>query len=70
MKIKLALLIACLAALLLPVAAFYLSFLMNPNAFNIMLYLWAFVVIAVIAYLNSFLFRRAFRKLPEELRKR
>ena len=61
---------ATLAALLLPVAAFYLSFLMNPNAFNVMLYLWAFAVIAVIAYLNSFLFRRAFRKLPEEIRKR
>ncbi len=59
-----------LAALLLPVAAFYLSFLMNPNAFNIMLYLWAFLVIAVIAYLNSFLFRKAFQKLPPELRER
>lgn len=58
-----------LAALLLPAAAFYLSFLMNPNAFNVMLYLWAFAVIAVIAYLKSFLFRRAFRKLPEEIRR-
>ena len=59
-----------LAALLLPVAAFYLSFLMDPNAFNVMLYLWAFAVIAVVAYLNSFLYRRAFRKLPEGLPKR
>ena len=58
-----------LAALLLPAAAFYLSFLMNPNAFNVMLYLWAFAVIAVTAYLNSFLFLRAFRKLPEEIRR-
>lgn len=58
-----------LAALLLPVAAFALSFLMNPDAFNIMLYLWTFVVIAVIAYLKSFLFHRAFRKLPEGIRK-
>lgn len=58
-----------LVALLLPAAAFWLSFLMNPNAFNVMLYLWAFAVIAVIAYLNSFLYRRAFRKLPETIRR-
>ena len=58
-----------LAALLLPAAAFYLSFLMNPNAFNVMLYLWAVAVIAVIAYLKSFLLRRAFQKLPEEIRR-
>lgn len=58
-----------LAALLLPAAAIYLSFLMNPNAFNVMLYLWAFAVIAVIAYLKSFLLHRAFRKLPEEIRR-
>ena len=58
-----------LSALLLPVAAFYLSFLMNPDAFHIMLYLWTFVILAVIAYLKSFFFHRAFRKLPEEIRR-
>ena len=58
-----------LLALLLPAFAFYLSFLMNPDAFNIMLYLWAFVVIAVIFYLKSFLYHRAFRKLPAEIRR-
>lgn len=59
-----------LAALLIPVAAFYISFLMNPKAVNVMFFLWAIVVPAIIAYLNSFLYRIAFRKLPPDLRER
>lgn len=54
-----------LPALAVPVLAFYLSFIMNPGAFAIMFFLWVFVVLAVIAYLDSFFYRRAFRKLPQ-----
>lgn len=53
-----------LLALAVPAAAFYVSFIMNPGAVNVMFFLWVFVVIAVIAYLDSFFYRRAFRKLP------
>lgn len=54
-----------LLALAIPVLAFYLSFIMNPGAFTIFFFLWVFVIIAVIAYLDSFFYRRAFRKLPQ-----
>ena len=53
-----------LCALALAAAAVYLSFFMNPNAVNIMFFLWLAVIIALIAFLNSFFYRRAFRKLP------
>lgn len=41
----------------------YLTLFMNPDAFNIMVYLWAFVLPAIVAYLNSFLFLKAFEKI-------
>ncbi|MCD8353265.1 MAG: DUF624 domain-containing protein [Clostridiales bacterium] len=52
-----------LGTLAVPVAAFCLSFVMNPNVFYVAIFLWAIVVFAVVAYLNSFLFLRAFRKV-------
>lgn len=49
--------------LLLLVAAVYISFIMNPSAVEAFAYLWAVCGFALIAYLQSFLFRRAFRKI-------
>ena len=43
--------------------AIYLSFFMNPDVLNIAVFLWAFVLFAVVAYLNSFFFRLAFKRL-------
>ncbi len=55
------------AALALLIAALYISFVMNPAAINIFGWLWAVCGFGLIAYLESFLFRRAFRKLSPEL---
>ena len=49
------------------VAAVYVSFIMNPGALNIFAYIWAVGGFSVIAYLQSFLFRRAFQKISPEL---
>lgn len=43
--------------------AVYLSFFMNPNTLNTAVFLWAFAIFAVVAYLNSFFFRQAFKRL-------
>lgn len=48
-----------LASLAVTAGAVYLSFFMNPDGLGIALFLWFSVVIAVVAYLNSFFFRRA-----------
>lgn len=54
--------------LVLLAAAVYISFIMNPGAINTFAYLWAVCGFGLIAYLQSFLFLRAFRKLsPEQL---
>ena len=54
--------------LVLLVAAIYVSFIMNPGAVEIFAYLWAVCGFGLIAYLQCFLFRRAFRTLsPEQL---
>ena len=54
--------------LLLLVVAVYISFIMNPGAVEIFAYLWAVCGFGLIAYLQCFLFRQAFRKLsPEQL---
>ena len=52
-----------LCGLVIPVAAVYLSFFMNPAALNPAVFLWAFAVVAVIAYLQSYFYRRAFRNI-------
>ena len=54
-----------LLSLLVTAGAVYLSFFMNPAALNTFIFLWAVAVVAVIAYVNSFFFLRAFRKLPQ-----
>ena len=44
-------------------ATVYVSFFMNPVALHTAVFLWAFAAFAVVAYLQSFLFVRAFRIL-------
>ncbi len=55
------------AAVALLIAALYISFVMNPAAINVFGWLWAVCGFGIMAYLESFLFRRAFRKLSPEL---
>ena len=55
-----------LASLAVTAGAVYLSFFMNPDGLGIALFLWFFVIIAVVAYLNSFFFRQAFKRLALE----
>ena len=52
-----------LGALAISAAAVYLSFFMNPAALNTAVFLWAFAIFAVVAYLQSFLFHGAFQTL-------
>ncbi len=54
--------------ILLIIAAVYISFIMNPAAVDIFVYLWGVCGFALVAYLSSFIFRQAFKKLsPEKL---
>ena len=43
--------------------AIYLTLFMNPSALSTAVFLWAFVLFGIVAYLNSFFFRQAFRRL-------
>ena len=54
-----------LLSIALPVAAVYVSFFMNPNGYRIAVYIWFVCGFGLIAYLNSFFFRLAFRKLGD-----
>lgn len=47
------------------IAAVYVSFFMNPAALNTAVFLWAFAAFAIVAYLQSFLFVKAFRTLGQ-----
>lgn len=56
-----------LASLALTAGAVYLSFFLNPDGLWIALFLWFTAVIALVAYLNSFFFRQAFKRfLPRQ----
>lgn len=52
-----------LAALAVTAGAVYLTFFMNPDGLGIAVFLWFFAIFAVVAYLNSFFFRQAFKRL-------
>lgn len=52
-----------LGTLAVAMGAVYLSFFLNPAVWNTAVFLWAVAAFAVIAYLQSFLFRAAFRRL-------
>ncbi len=47
--------------------AVYISFIMNPGASAVFTYLWAACGFALMAYLQGFFLRQAFRKLSPEL---
>ena len=57
-------------SLLLVVAAVYISFIMNPAVIDLFVYLWAACGFGLIAYLQSFFHRQAFRKLSPEAAQR
>lgn len=47
-------------------ACVYISFFMNPNAVSVFTYLWGVCGFGMMAYLTSFLFRKAFQKIGGE----
>ena len=51
-------------------AAFiYVTVFMKPDAFQMSIYIWAVCGFGILAYLDSFFFKRAFRKMsPEQLK--
>ena len=51
------------------IAAVYISFFMNPAAVDVFTYLWAVCGFGLIAYLDSFFFRKAFQKISPEVMK-
>lgn len=53
-------------SLLLVVATVYICFVMNPATVNLFVYLWGVCGFGLIAYLQSFLIRQAFKKLSPE----
>lgn len=55
-----------LASLAVTGLAVYLSFFLNPDGLWIALFLWFTAVIAVVAYLNSFLMRQAVKRVGGE----
>ena len=57
-------------SLLLVAAAVYISFIMNPATFDLFVYLWAVCGFGLIAYLQSFFHRQAFKKLSPEASQR
>lgn len=50
-------------ALAVPAALIYVCFIMNPAALTLMEYLWAVCGFGLIAYLDSFFFAQAFKKI-------
>lgn len=44
----------------------YLTVFMNPGFLNMAVLLWAMLLFAIVAYLNSFFFRMAFRRLEPD----
>ena len=58
-----------LLSLAVIILAVYISFFMRPESFQMAVYLWVVCGFGVVAYLDSFFFRRAFRKItPEQAR--
>lgn len=48
-------------SILLAAGAVYISFFMDPASVNMSVFLWGMLGFGIVAYLNSFFFRRAFR---------
>ncbi len=56
-----------LLSFIVPAAALYLTFFMNPMGFHMAVFFWAVCGFALVSYLNSFIFLKAFRKLGVRL---
>ena len=52
-----------LLSLLLTAAAVYITVFMNPDAFNMAVFIWTVAGFGVLAYLSSFIFLRTFHRL-------
>lgn len=52
-----------LLSIAVEVGMVYLTLFMRPDSFSVSLFLWAFLLPALITYLNSFFFRMAFRRV-------
>ena len=55
-----------LLSIALVAGAVYVSFFMNPSGVNMAVFLWGMVGFGIVAYLNSFFFRRAFLLIDPE----
>ncbi len=56
-------------SILLVAGAVYISFVMNPNAVNLSVFLWGTLGFGLVAYLNSIFFKKAFQMIdPEKLK--
>lgn len=55
-----------LLSLAVTIGAVYLTFFMDPQGFNAGLFIWAVGGFGIVCYLNTLLFRKAFRKLNVE----
>lgn len=59
-----------LLSIALVLGAVYISFFMNPNAANGAVFLWGMLGFGLIAYLNSFFFRRAFAMIDPKMERK
>jgi uncharacterized membrane protein YesL len=50
----------------LVIGAVYISFFMNPDGLNLAVFLWGTLGFGIVAYLNSFFFRKAFELIDPE----
>lgn len=55
-----------LLSIALVAGAVYISFFMDPSSVNMSVFLWGMLGFGIVAYLNSFFFRRAFRLIDPE----
>jgi hypothetical protein len=55
-----------LASLAVSLGMVYITLFMNPALLNIAVFLWAMLLFAVVAYLNSYFFLKAFQRLEKE----
>lgn len=52
-----------LLSIVIVVGAIYITFFMDPNGFNMAVFVWGTLGFGVVAYLNSFIFQKAFRMI-------
>lgn len=55
-----------LLSIVLVVAAVYISFFMDPGGANTAVFLWGVIGFGIVVYLNSLIFRKAFRMIDPE----